>query len=131
MGLRSLVDSRPGGRSWDSELEVHMAVTDLYPDLPDTSPMGAPLDWAWLRGAKSEWGVHPKPGPRGLTMRDIAVGTYAEPSDRPTHRSMAPRGAEVDDNTPDMGYILNEKSDMWAGNVVELYEEAVARQWSA
>ena len=30
-----------------------------------------------------------------------------------------------------MGYILNWKTDMWADNVVELYEEAVARQWSA
>jgi hypothetical protein len=30
-----------------------------------------------------------------------------------------------------MGYILNAKSDVWAENVTELYEEAVARQWSA
>jgi len=102
-----------------------------YEDLPDTSPMGAPLDWAWLRGAKSEWGVRPKPGPRGLTMLDIAVGSYAQPDDQPSHRSMAPRGADVDPDTPDMGYILNSKSDVWADNVVELYEEAVARQWSA
>ena len=24
-----------------------------YEDLPDVSPIGAPLDWKWLRGAKS------------------------------------------------------------------------------
>jgi hypothetical protein len=106
-------------------------MADKYDSLPDTSPMGAPLDWAWLRGAKSEWGVRPKPSPRGLTMLDIAVGSYAEPLDHPEHRSMAPRGADIEPGGPDMGYIVNEKSSVWADNVTELYEEAVARQWSA
>jgi hypothetical protein len=46
-------------------------------------------------------------------MMDIAVGSYVEAS------------------TADMGYILNWKTDMWGENVIELYEEAVARQWSA
>lgn len=108
-----------------------MTDTRTYDDLPETSPMGAPLDWAWLRGAKSEWGVHPKPSPRGLTMLDIAVGAYGEVPDHPAHRSMAPRGADVDPDTVDMGYILNSKTDVWADNTRELYEEAVARQWSA
>ena len=109
-----------------------MAVTDTdYSDLPKESPVGEPLDWAWLRGVRSEWGVRPKPGPRGLTMMDIAVGDYGEVPDRPAHRSMAPRGADIEGETPDMGYILNKKSDVWAENVRELYEEAVARQWSA
>ena len=103
----------------------------VYPDLPDQSPLGAPLDWAWLRGTRSEWGIHPKPSARGLTMMDIAVGSYAEVPEHPPHRSMAPRGADVDDSTADMGYILNWKTDMWSANVTELYEEAVARQWSA
>jgi len=49
--------------------------TKDYSQLPPTSPLGAQLDWAWLRGAKSEWGVRPKPSPRGLTMLDIAVGS--------------------------------------------------------
>ena len=109
-----------------------MTATDTtYDFLPAESPMGVPLDWAWLRGARSEWGVHPKPGPRGLTMMDIAVGSYGEVPDHPQHRSMAPRGCDVEGDTPDMGYILNDKSHVWAENVRELYEEAVARQWSA
>ena len=105
--------------------------TQTYPDLPAVSPMGQPLDWAWLRGARSEWGVRPKPSPRGLTMMDIAVGSYGEVPDRPTHRSMAPRGGDHDLDVPDMGYIVNNKAQVWAENVAELYEEAVARQWSA
>ncbi len=110
-----------------------MTVTEnpAYANLPSTSPLGMPLDWKWLRGAKSEWGVKPKPGPRGLTMLDIATGSYGEVPDNPQYRTMAPRGCDVDPGTPDMGYILNKKSDVWADNVVELYEEAVARQWSA
>lgn len=110
-----------------------MTVTEnpAYANLPTTSPLGMPLDWKWLRGAKSEWGIKPKPGPRGLTMIDIATGTYGDVPDNPKYRTMAPRGCDVDPSTPDMGYILNKKSDVWADNVVELYEEAVARQWSA
>ncbi len=105
--------------------------TDRYADLPTETPMGAPLDWLWLKGAKSEWGVQPKPGPRGLTMMDIAVGKYGEVPEVPPRRAMAPRGADIDDPAPDMGYILNKKSEVWSDNVRELYEEAVARQWSA
>ncbi|MEK7422299.1 MAG: ferritin-like domain-containing protein [Actinomycetota bacterium] len=102
-----------------------------YDSLPTVSPLGAALDWKWLKGAKSEWGVRPKPGPRGLTMLDIAVGSYGDVPEHPKYRSMAPRGADVDPDTPDMGYILNNKTDVWSENVIELYEEAVARQWSA
>lgn len=108
-----------------------MSTAPTYDNLPATTPLGAPLDWGWLRGAKSEWGVRPKPSPRGLTMMDIAVGSYGEVPDHPTHRSMAPRGSDHDDDVPDMGYIINDKSAVWSDNVRELYEEAVARQWSA
>lgn len=41
-----------------------MGEPDTYPNLPDTSPVGQALDWAWLRGARSEWGVcTPSPVP--------------------------------------------------------------------
>jgi hypothetical protein len=106
-------------------------MTPDYTGLPETTPLGIPIDWDWLKGAKSEWGVHPKPGPRGLTMMDIAVGAYGEVPDEPPRRTMSPRGSDITDPTPDMGYILNRKSEVWAENVRELYEEAVARQWSA
>jgi hypothetical protein len=46
---------------------------------------------------------------------------------------MAARGATLDTDTvyPDMGYIYNEKYQVWADNIVPLYEEAVQRPWSA
>jgi hypothetical protein len=64
-------------------------------------------------------------------MRDIAVGKYGEiPEDAPL-RTMAPRGCERGPDLPDMGYKLNRREDVWASNIMELYEEAVSRQWSA
>ncbi|MCP5029490.1 MAG: ferritin-like domain-containing protein [Actinomycetia bacterium] len=113
------------------EVTISPEVLAEYPNLPEVNPNGARLDWAWLAGHKSEWGVHPKPSARGLTMMDIAVGSYADIPEHPTHRAMAARGSDMEGDTPDMGYILNKKSDVWADNVTELYEEAVARQWSA
>jgi len=111
-----------------TEAESNNAIADR---LPTVTPLGTPLDWAWLRGAPSEWGVRPKPGPRGLTMNDISVGTYGHVPEHAERRSMAGRGSTVEGDVPDMGYILNKKSDVWADNVRERYEEAVARQWSA
>ena len=99
--------------------------------LPSADPLGSPLEWGWLRGTRNEWGVRAKPSSRGLTMMDIAVGTYGDVPEHPPRRTMAPRGAEVDPDVPDMGYLVNRKSQVWASNVAELYEEAVARQWSA
>lgn len=89
------------------------------------------LDLRWLREWNSEWGVKAAPSRVGLTLRDIAVGSYGEVPDSAPRRTMAPRGSEVDADVPDMGYTLNNKADVWADNVMDLYEEGVSRQWSA
>lgn len=89
------------------------------------------LDLRWLRDWNSEWGVKATPSRVGLTLRDIAVGTYGDVPDTAPRRTMAPRGSEIDDDVPDMGYTLNRKADVWADNVMDLYEEGVSRQWSA
>jgi hypothetical protein len=69
----------------------------------------------------------------GFTLTDINVGIYAEASERgATHGSMAPRGASVPPETPSLGcYDIADKATVWAENAGELYEEAVARQWSS
>ncbi len=68
---------------------------------------------------------------RGLTVRDIAVGGYGDIPTYAPQRVMAGRGSIVADKMPDLGYDLNWKGDFWADNVMELYEEAKARQWNA
>jgi len=89
------------------------------------------FDLGWLRDVRSQWGVRAKPSRVGLTLRDIAVGSYGEVPDNPPLRTMAPRGSDIPADVPDMGYTINRKAEVWSDNVMELYEEAVSRQWSA
>ncbi len=54
------------------------------------------FDWGWLRDTKSEWGVKAQPGKVGLTMRDLAVGSYGEVPDHPLPAGVEPvRGMGV------------------------------------
>ena len=69
---------------------------------------------------------------RGLTYQDLNVGTYGYtniPEDVRTSQSMVSRGSEKVGKLPDMGYVVNRKSDVWSDNVAELYEEVKARRW--
>ena len=90
-------------------------------------------DFQWLKDDRPTWGIRarPKDPERGLTLQDVNAAYAGEPEDAPQLRTMAPRGAVLDPDLPDMGYTLNDKYLVWAENVVPLYEEAVARQWSA
>src|SRR6202050_2129669 len=88
-------------------------------------------DLAWMNNM-GEWGVRAKPGNLGLRLQDIAIGTYGVVPDHGSdHCSMAPRGAVIPEGLPSLGFTLNEKAEVWAENAAELYEEAVARQWSS
>jgi hypothetical protein len=89
----------------------------------------------WLNDTRPAWGVKaerrdPK---RGLTLIDVNDAYAGEPETSAPGRSMAARGATLDPDAvyPDMGYIYNEKYQVWADNIEPLYEEAVQRQWSA
>ncbi len=87
----------------------------------------------WLQDPRPTWGIRARlrDPERGLTLQDINRAYAGEPEDKPALRVMAPRGSVVDPDVPDMGYTYNEKYQVWADNVVALYEEACARQWSA
>ncbi len=85
----------------------------------------------WLKDQRPTWGVRAPLSARGLTLMDINKAYAGEPEDVAPTDSMAPRGASLDDEYPGMGYELNHKYEVWADNVVPLYEEAVSRQWSA
>ncbi len=89
------------------------------------------FDLDWLNNSHAEWGVRATPSKVGLTLRDIAIGSYGEVPEHAPRRTMAPRGCDIDAEVPDIGYTLNDKVDVWSDNVMELYEEAVSRQWSA
>ena len=69
---------------------------------------------------------------RGLTYADCNLGSYGWdeiPEFVRDRYSMAARGSEIWGKLPDLGYTVNRKSDVWADNVAELYEESKARRW--
>src|SRR5579871_1339951 len=88
-------------------------------------------DLGWMKQT-GEWGMRAKPSTLGLRLKDIEVGSYGVVPERGgAHLSMAPRGCILPDNLPSLGFTINNKDECWADNVTELYEEAVARQWSS
>lgn len=91
------------------------------------------FELGWMDANPQGWGTKATPSNVGLTLSDINVGPYGDVPDRgSSHGSMAPRGAAVPPETPSLGcYDINEKGLVWADNAAELYEEAVARQWSS
>ncbi|HLK12162.1 MAG TPA: ferritin-like domain-containing protein [Candidatus Binatia bacterium] len=91
------------------------------------------FDLSWMHANPGGWGTRAQPSPLGLTLSDINVGPYGEiPARGAAHGSMAPRGSEVPPGTPALGsYDVDERAVVWADNAAELYEEAVARQWSS
>src|SRR3990170_4329149 len=82
------------------------------------------FDLMWLKDDAPRWGIRAamRDPERGLTLQDINAAHAGEPEDAPKLRTMAPRGAVVDPDVPDMGYVYNEKYQVCADNVVPLYE---------
>jgi hypothetical protein len=75
----------------------------------------------------------PRDPRRGLVYQDLDIGSYGYtniPDSVRTSQSMAARGSEKWGKFPDMGYLVNRKSDVWSDNVVALYEESKARRWA-
>jgi len=60
-GLNADNGRYPKGDAADKGGPMAMADDETVRDLPEVTPMGKPLDRAWLRGAKSEWGMRPAP----------------------------------------------------------------------
>ena len=93
--------------------------------------MSGDLTLHWYDAKTERVRLTPRDPARGLTYADCNVGSYGYdqlPELIRTNYSMAPRGAELWGKLPDLGYTVNRKSDVWADNVVALYEEAKARR---
>jgi hypothetical protein len=88
------------------------------------------LGWYDLENARLR--ARPADPARGLTYADCNLGPYgydAIPEWIRARTSMAARGSVLVPDLPDIGYTVNRRSDVWADNVGELYEEAKARRW--
>ena len=87
----------------------------------------------WFNARTEKIKAAPADSRRGLTYRDLDVGSYGYssiPEFVRDQQSMVARGSEKVGKLPDMGYLVNRKSDVWADNVTALYEESKARRWA-
>src|SRR5262249_4504627 len=92
------------------------------------------LTLAWYRVETTRVRARPADPARGLTYQDCNLGPYgydAIPEFLRDRYSMAARGSVLVEKLPDLGYTINRRSDVWADNVAELYEETKARRWAA
>jgi hypothetical protein len=93
----------------------------------------APYDLSW-KEMTIQWDTRAEVHPEGgLTVGALNVGAYGDVPDLWDDRTRMPRGAFNPSGYPGAaigGYYLRNKSDMWADNAAELYEEAISRRWS-
>src|SRR5262249_60474622 len=89
------------------------------------------LDLSWLDEPRERVQCRAQNERRGLTFRDLDVGSYgysAMPEVIRKNRSFAPRGSAQPDGLPDLQADVNRKSEAWAYNLEGDYEEAMTRQ---
>ena len=95
--------------------------------------MAGNLGLHWFNANTEKIKGHASEPQRGLTYDDLNIGSYGYselPEYLRTSQSMVARGSDKSGKLPDMGYVVNRKSDVWSDNVSELYEEAKARRWA-
>lgn len=90
----------------------------------------------WLNTDKANWGKRAKPSSRGMTYTDInRIRGYGDAPDKAEWFNFAPRGCVREPYRHEMPvieeYTVVDKGELWADNIITLYEEAKARQWNA
>lgn len=109
-------------------------VQERTPDKPVEPPALPPLDMSW-KSMTIQWGTRAKVHrDGGLTLAALNTGAYAEIPDYWEDRTRMPRGAFNPPGSvgaPIGGYYLRHKSDLWADNAADLYEEGISRRWSS
>ncbi|MDP6375389.1 MAG: hypothetical protein QF921_07990 [Pseudomonadales bacterium] len=96
--------------------------------------MSGQLDLSWMKERPHPVRALASQPSRGLTLDDINQDPFYGPESIPDivrhNFSMAPRGAILPEGLPTLGYRVNRKSDVWADNGPELFEESKARRWA-
>lgn len=59
------------------------------------------------------------------------IGEGAVPAEAPAEQALAPRGAPRVGQMPPFGFELRRRDELWAENVLDLYEQAKRQQWNA
>ena len=94
---------------------------------PENPFVAAPLD---ILKTRSERGMHVKPGPEGLRLNEINIGSYGVVPDDWRYENDTPRGAHpIAGAYIPASYSIFEKSEVWADNLADLYEDAIRDRW--
>ena len=78
----------------------------------------------------AEIGLKATPGPDGLRLRDINIGSYGVVPDNWHLPNDAPRGTETTGQIMAAGYSIFDKAEVWSENAVDLYEDAIKARWT-
>ena len=84
------------------------------------------MDWTRV---DTERGIHARPGKKGMTLDAINIGSYGDVPEMWPDQTMRPRGSWTQPGAVGQGYTIYAKSEVWADNLGELYEEAIQRRW--
>lgn len=102
-----------------------------YLTLIESNP-GVPalrMGFKWARPT-TELGIRAKPGPLGLGMPEINIGTYGHVPDRWPYENDTPLGSHPTPGSYAPGsYTVYDKSEVWADGVDALYEDAIREHW--
>jgi len=111
-------------------MKVSADRVDAFVDKVNENPERmSQLTFNFIR-TKSERGVRATPGPDGMTLDRINIGSYGQVPDRWPYENDAPRGSHPsDDNYLPGSYTIFEKSEVWAEGVDVLYEDAIKDRW--
>jgi hypothetical protein len=96
-----------------------------------TESGGEDLDLSWLDQPAAERGLRVAPSKRGLTLEEIAVGSYGTINDQTRNQSGRMRGAGARNDAQNTQALWAFKNASWSQSAQLLYEEAVQRQWSS
>lgn len=87
------------------------------------------LDLSWLN--LYDDAMSATPGKKGLTLREVNLGRYADSARGEGDMTYRLRGAIPRANARRFGPNYQNKADVWAENCIMLYEEATQRQWAS
>lgn len=102
----------------------YLSIIENNPDQPAFR-----MNMNWARPT-TELGIRAKPGPNGLGMPEINIGTYGHVPDHWPYENDTPLGSHPTPGSYAPGsYSVYDKSEVWADGVDAMYEEAIRERW--